>query len=860
MWKPVSIRTKDSRGAVKYEQPSEKTRPDFLTKDEIEYIVYNFPPVKSADPRVSELARDFLIWRLKRYLMGVELVKNVPGSIERFSSDINNAYEAARIGRGEAVGILASEAIGSTMTQIAFDSFHIVDGMSVGSGISAIQSLLYANKPNSQSVIHFNQRMNYRDVIDTIPMIVESNVSDFLAEDPKIIVWNENYKGDEVTYDESGNRISARQWWHDVYEKSVGKRLPNSLFIMRLKLDHMKMYKHCVTLKDIAESIEENGVKAKKKPLVLCAFSPIAIGIVDIFPIEDNLSDSWGASATPGKMDLSLEKHPGFMKIAANSNYKVLYLSRSFLSTAVKENLSKSRVSGIEGIRMLQPFTIKTTTIGTRCLRLKKGEIRYYDIKIKDEPEYENRLWKVYISKDVQMKGPKLGDFRKLAKMSGLKEILLDKDPIGDLSSIYYLVPMWKNDDEKKIYIEGPLAVMRKFVEKNEKENEEIQLLANYTFAVTQGTNLAELYKIPWIDKSKTFSNNMFEIKNLFGIESSRNYAVSALHGVMRSAGVTINSRHITLIADYMFNRGEPLGLNYSGLVKQDNTTFSEATVERAMSRFNARASRGRSECVNNVAGSIALGIPVCIGDEVGRVRPLPEDREKALKMYRAEKELIKMQKMSQSERAEYMSLVAEKQDSKKIGVVAKMAKSEAPFIPTGKMIDYEPTRKSTKETVIVDPNSKKAKKLPKDETVDASATVGNIGTYLQRTLVSEISTITPGADIVTRGGVIDISKISGDDLEPKIYPIIPNVFDGLPDFIAKVISDNMKTVKLNEKKEIERRQKINSEETTVEVDVEIVEAKPSKSSTGTTRRNILGRGRGRGRAGIKPIVGAAGK
>lgn len=109
----------------------------------------------------------------------------------------------------------------------------------------------------------------------------------------------------------------------------------------------------------------------------------------------------------------------------------------------------------------------------------------------------------------------------------------------------------------------------------------------------TDGSNLSEVLTLPYVDSTRTISNDVHEVYSILGIEAARNVLIKELVAVYNSYGIYINIRHIMLIAEVMCQSGSIMsitrhGMNtveYGPLVK---CAFEETThVLLKAARFN---------------------------------------------------------------------------------------------------------------------------------------------------------------------------------------------------------------------------------------------------------------------------------
>ena len=66
----------------------------------------------------------------------------------------------------------------------------------------------------------------------------------------------------------------------------------------------------------------------------------------------------------------------------------------------------------------------------------------------------------------------------------------------------------------------------------------------------TSGSNLQKVRAIEGVDKSRTTTNNIFEIYQSLGIEAARAALVSEIISTLEEQGLEVDIRHIYLVAD----------------------------------------------------------------------------------------------------------------------------------------------------------------------------------------------------------------------------------------------------------------------------------------------------------------------
>lgn len=94
-----------------------------------------------------------------------------------------------------------------------------------------------------------------------------------------------------------------------------------------------------------------------------------------------------------------------------------------------------------------------------------------------------------------------------------------------------------------------------------------------------EGSGLGEVMATYGIIGHKTKSNNIWEVYQTLGIEAARTTIMDEITEVMEGHGMTVDHRHIMLLASQMTSRGEVLGITRHGLAKMRESVFNLASV-----------------------------------------------------------------------------------------------------------------------------------------------------------------------------------------------------------------------------------------------------------------------------------------
>lgn len=94
-----------------------------------------------------------------------------------------------------------------------------------------------------------------------------------------------------------------------------------------------------------------------------------------------------------------------------------------------------------------------------------------------------------------------------------------------------------------------------------------------------EGAGLRDVMATYGVIGSKTYSNNIWEVYQTLGIEAARTTIMKEITDVMEGHGMSVDHRHIMLLASQMTSRGEVLGITRHGLAKMRESVFNLASV-----------------------------------------------------------------------------------------------------------------------------------------------------------------------------------------------------------------------------------------------------------------------------------------
>ncbi|MFB6182748.1 MAG: DNA-directed RNA polymerase subunit A'', partial [Candidatus Nanohaloarchaea archaeon] len=130
----------------------------------------------------------------------------------------------------------------------------------------------------------------------------------------------------------------------------------------------------------------------------------------------------------------------------------------------------------------------------------------------------------------------------------------------------------------------------------------------------TSGTSLRKTLKLEEVDKNRTVSNDLFEIKRVLGIEALRQRIVKEVNKTLEAQGIGVDDRHIMLLADMMTKEGELQGTTRYGLVGNKESLLARAVFEETKKHLREGTLKGEKDELEGVVENIVTGQPIPTG------------------------------------------------------------------------------------------------------------------------------------------------------------------------------------------------------------------------------------------------------
>jgi DNA-directed RNA polymerase II subunit RPB1 len=121
-----------------------------------------------------------------------------------------------------------------------------------------------------------------------------------------------------------------------------------------------------------------------------------------------------------------------------------------------------------------------------------------------------------------------------------------------------------------------------------------------------EGTNLYELSVFPGVDPTRTFSNDIHEVLDVFGIEAARMCLFDEINEVFSSEKV--NSHHLAVLVDTMTFGGRIVPVNRFGMKKNETGVLAKSSFEETSKVMFEAAMWADRDSMRGVSANIMFG------------------------------------------------------------------------------------------------------------------------------------------------------------------------------------------------------------------------------------------------------------
>jgi len=263
---------------------------------------------------------------------------------------------------------------------------------------------------------------------------------------------------------------------------------------------------------------------------------------------------------------------------------------------------------------------IETTTLGEICSLMEEvyqPDDCYILIKIDLQ---RCRLLKIDVNADIVKYSLCTSKLRiKPTQVITQSKDILTIHPSTTLKQSLYHVIQALKEAIPKVIVQGLQGVSRAVIHVDESSDgkEKYKLLV-------EGNDLRGVMATVGVVGERTTSNNTIEVEKCLGIEAARLTIINEVEYTMVNHGMSIDRRHLMLLADLMTYKGEVLGITRFGLARMKESALMLASFERTADHLFDAAYYGQSDVITGVSECIIMGIPMNIGSGIFKLLHKP--------------------------------------------------------------------------------------------------------------------------------------------------------------------------------------------------------------------------------------------
>ncbi len=264
-----------------------------------------------------------------------------------------------------------------------------------------------------------------------------------------------------------------------------------------------------------------------------------------------------------GRENISTKMMEVYLKKPHNEGKDIEKIAAQLKETTLKEVINSLSISLADTTLVVELNQSRLSELGIKpaqIIKVLEKSFKHYSFKPGKESDYE-----------LQVKSKSKEDV--LSSIYKLKQKIKDTY-IGGIKGITQVLPV--------------------------KRGEELII-------VTAGSNLKEIFKLDFVDTTRTISNDIFEIQNILGVEAARQAIINEVFKVIDAQGLNVDKRHIMLVADTMCMSGMVMGINRYGIVKEKPSVLARASFETPIRHIIQAAMVGETDKLNSVIENVMI-------------------------------------------------------------------------------------------------------------------------------------------------------------------------------------------------------------------------------------------------------------
>ena len=200
-----------------------------------------------------------------------------------------------------------------------------------------------------------------------------------------------------------------------------------------------------------------------------------------------------------------------------------------------------------------------------------------------------------------------------ILKQSASKAAKKPKVSSLDQSDQIYLLKNFQDQLLKNIVIRGIKKINKVILRKINGQDNVVEKSGAYKkqdiwVLDTVGTNMMDVLALDYIDAKRTFSNDIIEIYEIFGIEAARQTIYNELAEVIEFDGTYINYHHLCLLCDRMTFTNKMISIFRHGINNDNIGPIAKASFEETPEMFLKAARHAELDIMRGVSANVMVG------------------------------------------------------------------------------------------------------------------------------------------------------------------------------------------------------------------------------------------------------------
>ena len=130
----------------------------------------------------------------------------------------------------------------------------------------------------------------------------------------------------------------------------------------------------------------------------------------------------------------------------------------------------------------------------------------------------------------------------------------------------------------------------------------------------TFGSNFLKIIDFDEINMTRSYTNNIYEMAKVFGIEATRNTIIKETVNTMKQQALDVDHRHIMLVADIMTFSGEIKPIGRYGVAGMKHSVLTRAGFEETIKHLVKASVRHEEDNFNAIFDNVMINQQVPIG------------------------------------------------------------------------------------------------------------------------------------------------------------------------------------------------------------------------------------------------------